>query len=268
MELALVIDASTSISSTDFALQKQAYVDAFSPGGVVYNFVNSGLGTLAASAFIFGGNTGGGLALATQVASWTGISNGAESAAFAAALSSGLTQPGSVAFGNTNIGAAVNLATGSFATNGFEGLRLTIDISSDGLQNLPLDGTGPGGACPSPGGPSGDSPASDPDCVAIVQNARNAAAAAGITINALAIPDVGAGSDNLTGAFLSSYYTANLITPGGFVVIAETPEQFATTLNSKLQAELSAVPEPGTLLLFGSGAAMMFRRLRNRRRDS
>ncbi len=91
-----------------------------------------------------------------------------------------------------------------FATNGYEGRRRVIDVSGDGIDN------------------SG----SHPDAM------RDAAMAAGITVNALAILS--------QGSALESYYRIHLIGgPEAFVMTAAGYEDFARAIRAKLLREIT-----------------------------
>jgi len=145
-----------------------------------------------------------------QSVGWTLISNAADATAFATAISAAPRAFG----GSTAIGSAINFTVPLFTGNGFEGNRLLIDISGDGDTN---DG-------------------------ASTTAARNAAAAAGITINGLAIG----------GASILAFYNSSVITPGGFAIGADTFDDFEVAIFDKLQREI--VPAPAALALFGFGA--------------
>ncbi|MFZ5427069.1 MAG: DUF1194 domain-containing protein [Thermodesulfobacteriota bacterium] len=152
----------------------------------------------------------------SQLVAWTLVTNTAEASAFAA-LIGGTSRAFS---GLTAVGSAISYGAGLFNGNGFEGTRLVLDISGDGETN---DG--------------GSTTA-----------ARDAAAAAGITINGLPIG----------GASINAFYTNNVITAGGFTVPADSFADFQGAVFSKLQREITpppSIPEPGTMLLMGIGAA-------------
>ncbi len=154
LELALLVDVSGSISTSEFNLQRQGYVNAFS-SAAIYNKIQGGaIGSIAATLIYWSGENE-----QAQAVGWTKISDQASSLAFANAIGaagrpySGLTAPGS----------AISFAQPLFDNNGFEGTRLVMDVSGDGQQN------------------DGSSTAA----------ARDAAAGAGITINGLPIGGTG-----------------------------------------------------------------------------
>jgi uncharacterized protein (TIGR03382 family) len=125
LELALLVDVSGSVDSTEYALQKGGYVAAFqdaaihaaiaaTPGGIAVSYIEwSGGGEQA------------------KLVNWTILTDAASSNAFAAAIAatsrafSGLTAPGSaIAFGAAEI-----------AGNGIDADRAVIDVSGDGVEN-------------------------------------------------------------------------------------------------------------------------------------
>ena len=157
---------------------------------------------------------------------WTLVNSAATANAFAALLNANTRAfPG----GLTAPGSALNFAVPLFASNTFTSDRQTIDIAGDGSQN------------------SGASTSA----------ARDAALAAGIdTINGLAI---------LGEAGLESWYNTNV--KGGvnaFVEPAVDFNAFALSLRNKMVWEITGVPEPTTIALFGAGLAglAMARRFR------
>ena len=113
------------------------------------------------------------------------------------------------------------------------------DVSGDGKQNIDLLGLGGDADC----GSSGDAA-----CNAVVNAQRNAAEAAGITVNALAIVD---DSDDLR-----MWFEDNVITSGGFA-LETTFETFALAVTDKIGREIAPIPIPAALPLFGSALAAL-----------
>lgn len=121
LELALLVDVSGSVDSSEYALQKNGYINAFNNIASFGNFQPFAVTYIEWS----------GASQALQKVGWTLISNVADAVNFATAISattrsfSGLTAPGS----------AINFAFPLFSSNGYEGSRLVIDVSGDGSQN-------------------------------------------------------------------------------------------------------------------------------------
>jgi hypothetical protein len=155
---------------------------------------------------------------AVQSIGWTLLQTSAQIDAFVSSLNT-LARPGSGTVGTqTGIANGISVANNSFDANGFEGARRVIDVSGDGQENVSTD--------------------------AGVRAQRDLAAGEGIRINGLAIlNDV---------ATLATYYSNNVITPGGFVFNA-TFATFATAVENKIGTEIRGeVPAPATLVLFGA----------------
>jgi hypothetical protein len=121
IELALVLDASGSIGSRDFALQIDAYADVFS-NNFVTNFVNPN-DTLYVSIWRFASST-------LMVQGATLVDSDATAAGFSA-IFKGI----SYSRGRTNTTAAVNDAANELLTNSIISDRMIIDISTDGQPN-------------------------------------------------------------------------------------------------------------------------------------
>lgn len=125
LELALLVDVSGSVDTTEYDLQKQGYVDAFNNSSVQALIANATGGIAVTFIEWSGANQ-----QKVQV-DWTHITDAASASAFATAIGattrafSNLTAPGS----------AINFAYPLFTNNGFEGTRLVIDVSGDGSQN-------------------------------------------------------------------------------------------------------------------------------------
>jgi len=130
LELALLIDVSGSVNTTEFDLQVQGYVDAFN-STTIHNAIASGaIGSIAVETIFWSGS-----AQQSTAIGWTLIDNALASTTFATAMDvlvrpfvGGLTAPGS----------ALNYATATFINN-FEGTRSVIDVSGDGAENTGSD---------------------------------------------------------------------------------------------------------------------------------
>ncbi|MBN4079155.1 DUF1194 domain-containing protein [Beggiatoa alba] len=244
LELALVIDTSGSVSSTEFALQINGYAAAFNNVDVqnaIQTLGDAGTGGIAVGVYFFD-------TLASPQINWTQLVSAADAADFATALAA-LTDPTD---GWTNIARGMDLGIAGILGNNFEGSRLVMDVSGDGKQNVNFAGV-----------PSTVSTECSPSkintslCYGLVETERDQAAAVGITINGLAI------IDDFTD--LAMYYGDYVATADGFVFNA-TFNTFASAVEQKIFREITTqvtqVPEPATLLLMGIGLLGMAMRQR------
>lgn len=217
LELVLLVDVSGSVDATEYALQKTGYVNAFNSVAVQNAIFGAQGGNIAVTYVEWSGN-----GQQSQQVGWTLINDITSAQAFATAIS-GTTR----AFnGSTAIQDAMRFGgTLASANNGYEGLRFVIDVSGDGADNDTSScNTGTNAAC-----------------------GRDAALAAGVTtINGL--PILGEGG-------LLAYYTSNVKSAGGFVTPAATFGDFSTAVEEKLVKEITGVPEPISLALFGVSLA-------------
>jgi hypothetical protein len=269
LELALVIDGSASISAGDWTLQTGAYQSIFQSGFFTNYIVPSPFDDIVVGAYVFSGGTvrdQSGNVLETFAVSsfldWTLIDDDADASAFGALLGA-LVQPG----GQTNTSAALDIATNGgtagcliasicnvspsdevpgILNNGFNGDRLVIDISTDGVPTLPNAGGNP------------NIPEAQVDR-ALAIAAADAARAAGITVNAI-------GVGNLDATFLAALVGENPAkTPQGFFLTASTFSQFDEALTEKIGRE-TMIPVTPALPLFLTAFAIALRRARLRPR--
>jgi hypothetical protein len=229
LELSLVIDTSGSVSTAEYNLQRQGYQNAFlnsTVQGAIASFFPSG--GIAVNVVQFSDN-------AQQAIGWTLLDSIADVNAFAATIGG----MGRLFNGGTDVQDGMAAGIASFANNGYEGTRLVMDVSGDGHQNVDP-------AC-SVSGPSYN------QACASVQAQRDAAAAAGIRVNGLAIED---GTYGATG--LTNWYNANVRTSDGFVLTASFAT-FEAAVTTKIGREITGgnVPEPGTLALVGLALALV-----------
>lgn len=206
--LVLAVDASGSISTGEFQLQKEGIAEAIIHPRVLAAIAGGPIRRVAIAYVEWGGP-----GTAALVVDWTIVEDRAGAEAFAAALLSAERSPQSY----NAIGDAIVLATAAIAACPCEPLQRVIDISGDNPDNRSL--------VPSP-------------------RARDAAVAAGITINALAIlqdSSLGPGGR----PWLVESYEAEVIGgPGAFVMPAASRADFTEALMDKLVLELSLAPDP------------------------
>ena len=225
LELSLVIDVSGSVSGTEYTLQVDGYKAAFLDAGVQAGITSFADG-IAVNVIQFSSN-------AIQSMTWVHLTNAASITAFANAIGA-MARDGTIG-SSTDVEDGMTVSTASFANNGFEGTRLVMDVSGDGHQNFDP-------AC------SGAAPYNV--ACAAVQAARAAAVAGGITINGLAIEDGTYGVNGLT-----TWYTTNVMSAGGFVETANDFADFTRAATAKIGREINRTPEPGTLALVGLAIA-------------
>ena len=198
--LVLAVDSSGSISEQRLTMQIQGYIDALRHP----SFVEA----------VGGGRRGQiGLTYVTwtdarrqeQVVPWRVVEDQPSANAFAQAIHDALRPlPGW-----TSISGAIDFCTGLLMSCGYIATRRVIDISGDGANN---DGRP-------------------------VTEARDAAVAAGVTINGLPIIEV---EPNL-----EQYYRENVIGgPDAFVVVASESAAFGAAVLRKLLVEVAGVQPP------------------------
>lgn len=127
--LVIAIDTSGSIDATEFALQRQAYVDFFNNNAAGF------AGKDVAVTVLYWGGAG----VQQQVVPWTTLNSASDAQSFASAMLA-TTRPslGGPLAAQTGVGQALLAATGLFSQPGidFSGASKVIDISGDGSENL------------------------------------------------------------------------------------------------------------------------------------
>jgi hypothetical protein len=228
--LSLVIDESGSVSGTEFGLQLNGYKAAFLDSAI-QNAISSTANGIAVNVVLFA-STPGIATTTSKTLNFVHLTDAASITAFANDLGS-VTRPGLSNGSNTGIADAINFAVSTFGASGFTSDNYVLDVSGDGEENVAGSqfDTGPNGGA------------------AKVREARDAALAAGFTINGLPIID-----DFVN---LETYFTNNVI--GGtesFLEVA-TFASFETAVISKIGQEITIVPEPSVIFLLGAGLLLI-----------
>ncbi len=199
LELVLAIDSSDSVDDREFALQISGLADALRHPDVIKALEAGPHKSIAVSIIEWADRNG-----QTVLIPWTHL-DGAAAAFGLAERVRGLVR--TYERGVTSLSGIIDFAAGSFANNGFNGLRRVIDISSDGRHN---DGRP-------------------------LAAARTDASALGITINALAI-------ENEYEALAGYYRERVIVGPSAFVEKAEDYDAYPKAILRKLIREIGTVP--------------------------
>lgn len=198
LELVLAIDTSGSVDPWEFKLQLQGVAAAFRDAEVQAAIEGATPNGLAAALVQWSGP--GEQILAVD---WTKIVDARSAAGFAARIE----VAGRQFMGRTGLADALQFGIAAIATNRFDGHRQVIDLSGDGEPN---DGRAPG----------------------VV---RDAAVAAGITVNALAVMTDVPGLDR--------YFRQHVVGgPGAFLMTAADYQDFVVAIRRKLLREIRGTP--------------------------
>lgn len=196
VQLVLAVDASGSVSQERFELQRAGYAAAFRSPAVLQAIRSTSTRSIAVAMVQW---TGPGLHVIAV--DWALIDDAASAARFAASIEHA---PRELFGGGTSISGAIDFGLLMLTRGPYHGLRQVIDISGDGANNRGRS----------------------------VEDARDQAVQAGVTINGLPIltlePD------------LDAYYRHYVIGgPGAFVIAVRSYEEFAAAVRSKLIIEIA-----------------------------
>ncbi len=199
LELVLAVDSSSSVTSWEFDLQMQGLAQAFRDPAVQGAVVAAGDYGVAITLVQWSGSTR--QVLATE---WQVVREPADAEAFADLLDE---TPRFISGGSTAIGSAIEFCVNLIEYNEFKGFRKVVDISGDGRTNQGLRTTA----------------------------MRDAAVAAGVTVNGLTILNEDPSVDH--------YYLRNVIGgTGAFILTAVDFRDFARAIRLKLIREIAGPP--------------------------
>ncbi len=208
LELVLAVDVSRSIDDEEFNLQRQGYAAALT-NPLVLGALLSGANRSTAVAFVEWADS----EFQKLVVNWTLITGPESASRFAAAI---LAAPRSF-YGRTSVSGAVDFGVALFAKNNYEGTRMVIDVSGDGINNS--------------GRPAFLS--------------RDDAVQKGVTINGLVIMNDKPPPGLLfqPQASLDEFYRDNVIGgPGAFMMTVEDFDSFGFAVVNKLIREIAGDP--------------------------
>ena len=207
VELVIAVDVSDSMGHSELRQQRAGYVAAFRAPQVI-SAIREGKHRRVAVTYVEWARDD----LKRVIVPWTIIEDAASSRAFADRLEAARIAN----MRRTSISGAIRFGVAAFAENGIEGDRQVIDISGDGPNNQ--------------GGP--------------VTKARDAAAAADVTVNGLPLliqpwyPGIALGAPGL-----DLYYRHCVVGgPGAFVVPVRSWDAFPNAVRHKLVIELAGAP--------------------------
>jgi hypothetical protein len=213
LEIVFAADVSRSIDDKEFALQRKGYAAALTDPRVLKAILSAKNRAIGVCFVEWSGEDE-----QHVVVDWSKIRDEEDGASFGAAV---LAAPRSFT-GRTSISAAIDFAMARFEKARWPAARRVIDISGDGTSNA--------------GRP--------------ITAARDAAAAAGVTINGLAIinesPDLGYSAHTHPPGGLPEYYRQNVIGgPDAFLLVVHGFASFADAMAKKLVTEIVMSGGPG-----------------------
>ncbi len=210
VELVLMADASGSIDMAELRLQRDGYARAMADPGVLRAIADGAHGRIAVAyvewADAFSQDV---------VVDWMVIDGAEAAGGFGARLAEAPRR----AFGRNAIGAALLKATQMIEEGPHEGFRKVIDFSADSANSW--------------SGPP-------------IEEGRQAALAAGITINGLAVLCLDCATSRPVSYDLEAAFRERIVGgPGHFVVTADGEQAFAEAVRRKLILEIAGL-EPGS----------------------
>jgi len=213
LQIVLAADVSRSIDDGEFDLQRKGYAAALTDPRVLTAIQGRANGALGVCFVEWSGEEE-----QHVVVDWTEIRDEEDAASVAAAI---LAAPRSF-MGRTSISAAIDFSMKHFQASGVESDRRVIDVSGDGTNNAGR----------------------------LITDARDAAAADGVTINGLAI--INERADGVYARYhvappegLPEYFRQNVIGgPGAFLLEVQGFASFSEAITKKLVNEISALPPP------------------------
>jgi Protein of unknown function (DUF1194) len=207
LTVVLAADVSRSVDYGEFELQRKGYAAALTDPRVLTAIHATKSGAIGVCFVEWSGEDDQQIVLP-----WTEIRDEEDGGGAAAVI---LKAPRSFT-GRTSISAAIDYAMGYFAKTRWPVTRRIIDISGDGTSNS--------------GRP--------------ITEARAAAAAAGVTINGLAIindkPNLGYSAHTNPPGGIANYYRQNVVGgPNAFLLVVKDFNSFADAMASKLAKEIN-----------------------------
>jgi len=206
VELVLAVDISYSMDPEEQALQREGYQQALTSPDFLRALREGINGKIAVTYFEWAGNFD-----RRVIVPWRLIDGPESAAAFAAEIGRSVFRRGM----RTSVSGAIEFGQPMFDSSGYRGVRRVIDISGDGANNQ--------------GTP--------------VEQARDKAVAAGITINGLPIMLKRPRWTTMDLDNLDEYFEDCVIGgPGAFLVPVREREKFREAIRRKLVLEIAQVP--------------------------
>ncbi len=208
--LVLLSDVSRSIDDIEFKMQKEGYAAALTDRRVIEAIKGGATGGIAIAYVEFAGPRE-----VTTVVDWHTIRDAASAQSFATKVQTASR----TSWGRTAISSGIDHSVTLIAASGLEATRRVIDVAGDGTNNAGRD----------------------------IMEARDAAIAAGITINALAIINERPVNWNMAHVQppggLTKWFEDNVIGgPGAFALEVRDFRSFGEAMTRKLINEIAALP--------------------------